>query len=96
MFYGHPVQDAIPYHKRSLLQSWHDQKLSVDMEAAKRKEKLEKYYNRGTRKLEQLQVNDSVCVQNNHTKRWDRYGRVMKCYYQLRQYLIKFKSGLMI
>ena len=96
MLYGHPVQDAIPCHKSSLSRSWHDKKLRVDREAAKRKEKLEKYYNRGTRNLEQLKINDPVCTQNNRTKRWDRYGRVMECYHQSRRYLIKLESGLMI
>ena len=96
MLYGHSVQDAIPCHKSSLSRSWHDEKLRVDREAAKRKEKLEKYYNRGTRNLEQLKVNDPICIQNNRTKRWDRYGRVMECYHQSRRYLIKLESGLMI
>ena len=27
MLYGHSVQDAIPCHKSSLSQSWHDEKL---------------------------------------------------------------------
>ena len=60
MLYGHSVQDPISCHKSSLLRSWHDEKLRVDREAAKRKEKLEKYYNRGTRNIEQLKVNDPV------------------------------------
>ena len=42
MLYGHSAQDAIPCHKSSLSQSWHDEKLRVDREAAKQKEKLEK------------------------------------------------------
>ena len=94
MLYGHP-QDAILYQKSSLSRSWHDEKLRVDREATK-KEKLEKYYNRGTRNLERLKVNDPVCIQNNRIKRWDRYGRVMECYHQSRRYLIKLESGLMI
>ena len=72
MLYGHPVQDIIPCHKSSLSRSWHDEKLRVDKEAAKRKEKLEKYCNRGTKTLEQLKINDPVCVQNTNTKKWDR------------------------
>ena len=92
MLYGHSVQDAIPCHKSSLSRSWHDEKLRVDREAAKRKEKFEKYYNRGTRNLEQLKVNDPVCIQ----LRGGRLGRVMECYHQSRQYLIKLESGLII
>ena len=95
MLYVHPVQYAIPCHKSSLSRSWHDKKLRVDTEAAKKK-KLKKYYNRGTRNLEQLKVNNPVFIQNNRTKRWDRYATVMKCYHQSRRYLIKLESGLMI
>ena len=91
--YGHPVQDAIPCHKSCLSRSWHDKKLRVDIDAAKRKEKSKKYFNRGTRNLKQFKVNDPVCVQNNRTKRWDRYGPVMECYHQSRRYLIKLESG---
>ena len=94
MLYGHSVQDAII--PCSLSRSWHDEKLRVDREAVKRKEKLEKYYNRGTRNLEQLNVNDPVCIQNNSTRRLDRYGRVMESHHQSRRYLIKLESGLMI
>ena len=79
MLYGHPVQDAIPCHKSSLSRRWHDEKLRVEKEAEKRKEKLEKYYNGCIRNVEQIKVNDPACIQNNCTKRWDRYGRVMEC-----------------
>ena len=47
MLLCHPVQDAIPCHKSSLSRNWHDDKLHIDSKAARRKEKLEKYYNRG-------------------------------------------------
>ena len=48
MLYGHPVQDAVPCHKSALTREWHDEKLKLDWEAAARKQKLEKYYNRST------------------------------------------------
>ena len=80
MLYGHPVQDAIPCHKSLLSRNWHDDKLRIDREAARGKEKLEKHYDRGAKPLTQLQLGDPVCVQNINTKRWDRYGQVMECY----------------
>ena len=96
MLYGHPVQDAIPCHKSSLPRNWYDDKLRIDREAARRKEKLEKYYNRGAKPLTRLKVGDPVCVQNINTKRWERYGQVMKCHQAQRRYLIKLESGLII
>ena len=94
MLYGHPVQNAIPCHKSSLARYWHDDKLRIDREAAKRKEKLEKYYNRSAKPSTQLKVGDPFCVQNINTKRWDRYGQVIECYQAQRRYLIKLESGL--
>ena len=96
MLYGHPIQDAIPCHKSSLSRNWHDDKLRIDREAARRKEGLEKYYNRGAKPLTQLKVSDPVCVQNISTKRWDRYSQVMEYYQAQRRYQIKLKSGLII
>ena len=80
MLHGHPVRDAIPCHKSSLPHNRHDDKLRIDREASRRKEKVKKYYNRGAKPLTQLKVGDPVCVQNIDTKRWDRYGQVMECY----------------
>ena len=57
MPYGHPVQDAILCHKSSLSRNWHDDKLRIDREAARRKEK---YHNRGAKPLTQLKVGDPV------------------------------------
>ena len=93
MLYGHPIQDAIPCHKSSLSRNWHDDKLRIDREAARRKEK---YYNRGAKPLTQLKVGDFVCVQNINTKRWNGYGQVMECHQAQRRYLIKLESGLII
>ena len=78
MLYGHPVQDAIPCHKSSLSRNRHNDKLQSDREAARRKEKSEKYYNRGAKPLTQLKVGNPDCVLNINTKWWDRYGQVTK------------------
>ena len=96
MLYGHPVQDAVPCHKSALTREWHDEKLKVDREAAARKQKLEKYYNRSTRSLQPLNVGDPVCVQNAVTKRWDRYGTILERYENARRYLIKLEFGMII
>ena len=96
MPYDHPVQDLVPCHKRVLKRSWHDEKLRVDREAALRKQKLEAYYNKNVKSLKPLAVGDLVCVQNTNTKRWDRYGKVLECYYKIRRYLIKLTSGMVI
>ena len=65
LLYGHPVQDDIPCHKSSLFLNWHDDKLRIDRKAARRREKLEKHYNRGAKPLTQLKVgvtNKEICL----------------------------------
>ena len=78
--YGRSVQDAIPHHKSLLFCSWRNGNLQIYREAAKRKEASEKYYNRGSKPFTQLKVGDPVCEHNINAGRWDRYGRVMKCF----------------
>ena len=92
---------VIPYRTLSPVTNvlYHEVGMTKNFELTgkqQKEKKLEKYYNRGTRNLEQLKVNDPVCIQNNRTKRWDGYGWVMECYQQSRRYLIKLESGLMI
>ena len=53
MLYGLPGLDAILCCKSSLCRNRHDHKLRIDREADRRKEKLEKYYNRGAKPLTQ-------------------------------------------
>ena len=43
ILYGLFVRDGIPCYKSSLSRNWHDDKLQIDREAARRKKKLEKY-----------------------------------------------------
>ena len=69
MLYGHPVQSAIPCHKSSISHNLQDDKLQIDREAARPKEKLEKYHSRGAKPLTQPKAGDPVCVQNITRKR---------------------------
>ena len=65
MLYGHHVHDAISCHRSLLFRNWHDDNLQIEKKAAKRKEKLEKYYNRGAKPLKQLKVGDPVSLTQN-------------------------------
>ena len=59
------------FASRRVARECHNEKLKVDREAAARKQKLEKYYNRSARSLKPLNVGDPMCVQNAVTKQWD-------------------------
>ena len=96
MIFGHAIQDNLPAHKSALDRNWHDEVLRVDREAAKRKQTLEEKWNRSSRSLPVLNVQDSVLVQNQISKKWDRQGTVMERNLKIRRYLIRLESGMMI
>jgi len=96
MIFGHAIQDNLPAHKSALDRKWHDEVLRVDREAAKRKQTLEEKWNCSSRSLPVLNVQDSVLVQNQISKKWDRQGTVMERNLKIRRYLIRLESGMMI
>lgn len=96
ILYGRPTQDALPAHKSFFSKNWHDQMLEHDRKYAEHREKLEYYYDRGTRSLPALPVGTPVAIQNPKTRKWDRYGVIQEKNEDLRRYVIRLPSGMIV
>lgn len=93
---GKPLQDTVPAHKSLFTRDWHSKVLEFDQNFANRRDKMEQLYNRGARDLPPLRVGDPIAIQNKRTKKWDRYGVVQEVFPEIRRYLIRLASGMMI
>ena len=92
ILYGHPVRDLLPAHRRNFSAEWQVAADRADVSAAARQEQIEERYNSRAADLPELQVGTPVAVQNQDTKRWDRYGIVVEAGPN-RRYFVKLQSG---
>ena len=76
VLYGRPVRDLLPAHLRDLSAEWQVAADRADASAAARQEQIEERYNSRAADLLELQVGTAVAVQNQDSKRCDRYGVV--------------------
>ena len=92
ILYGRPVRDLVPAHRRNFAAEWQTSADAADAAAARRQERVEARYNSRATDLPVLQVGARVAVQDQDTKRWDRYGQITEVG-KNRRYLIKMTSG---
>ena len=89
--FGHPVQDTLLAHRRSIAQKWQRSSKEADKAATTRKH-AEQAYNQHTQELTDLSIGSHVAIQNPTSKLWDIYGVVTALASQ-RRYLVRTKSG---
>ena len=68
--YGHPIQDALPAHRRSFSAEWQRKTADIEQQAAKTLETSTQYYNTHAHYLPEIHVGSSVALQNPQTKLW--------------------------
>ena len=92
ILFGRPMQDLLPAHRRNFRPEWQKSAEEAESAAAQRQEQVELQYNVRATDLPALKVGNQVAVQDQATKRWDRYGEVVEvCDH--RRYLVKLASG---
>ena len=89
------MQDLLPCHKNAMKRQWQDKLEDIDRKASERKEKSERL-NKPGRLLKPLHVGDRVVVQHCKTKKWDRYGIIQECHPDIRRYIIRCESGMLL
>ena len=92
ILYGHPVRDMLPAHRRNFSAEWQNAADGAEGAAARRQERIEERYNSRAADLPALKIGNRVAVQNQDTKRWDRYGEIAEVG-KHRRYLIRMQSG---
>ena len=90
--YGHPIQDALPAHRRSFSAEWQHKTADIEQQAAKTLETSTQYYNTHAHYLPEIHVGSSVALQNPQTKLWDIYGTVTEIGPH-RRYYVRTQSG---
>ena len=83
MLYGRPIRDHLPALLRThtIRREWTEIRDLREAAMAKRHMRNEQFYNRGTKQLSDLNIGDSVQVQNQHgslPRRWHTTGRVVE------------------
>ena len=90
--YGHPIQDTLPAHRRSFLPEWQRSLQEADQQAAYTMHHAETFYNTHARPLTDIEIGSTVALQNQQTKRWDIYGKVVAIGPH-RRYHVRTQSG---
>jgi len=93
--YGHPIQDALPSHRRSFSAEWQHKTTDIERQAAKTLETSTQYYNTPAHYLPEIHVGSSVALQNPQTKLWYIYGTVTEIGPH-RRYYIRTQSGCVL
>ena len=96
LLYGRPVQDTLPAHKSLFSKDWHRRLRAADIKFARNQQRLENNYNRGTKELPPLRVGTPVAIYDRRTKRWNRFGVVQEVQRDLRRYVIRLASGMIV
>ena len=83
MLYGRPIRDHLPalLSTHTIRREWTEIRDLREAAMAKRHMRNEQFYNRGTKQLSELNIGDSVQVQNQHgslPRRWHTTGRVVE------------------
>ena len=90
--YGHPVQDTLPAHRQSFSPEWQRSSQEADQQASHMLNQSEKFYNTHAHLLTDIEVGSSVALQNQQSKHWDIYGKVVAIG-PYRRYHIRTQSG---
>ena len=90
--FGHPVQDSLPAHRRSLAPEWQKSLEEADKDASASRHMAEQAYNQHTRELPDIKLGSHVAIQNPRSKLWDIYG-VVTALASHRRYIVKATSG---
>jgi transposase InsO family protein len=92
ILYGRPVRDMLPAHRRNFAAEWQTSADEAEVAAARRQDRVEELYNSRATDLPALQAGNKVAIQDQETKRWDRYGEIVEVG-DHRRYFIKLASG---
>ena len=90
--YGHPVQDTLPAHRRSFSPEWQRSSLEADQQATYTLHQAETFYNTHAHPLTDIRIGSTVALQNQQTKLWDIYGKVVTIGPH-RRYHVRTQSG---
>ena len=90
--YGHPVQDTLPAHRRSFAPEWQRSLQEADQQASHTSTQSETFYNTHAHPLTDIEIGSNVALQNQQSKHWDIYGKVVAIG-PYRRYHIKTQSG---
>ena len=75
--YGHPIQDTLPAHRRSFSPEWLRSLQEADQQASYMLHQSETFYNTHAHTLTDIKIGSTVALQNQQTKLWDIYGKVV-------------------
>ena len=92
--YGHPVQDTLPAHRCSFEPEWQCSAQEADQQATYTLQQSETFYNAHTHALTDIEIGSTVALQNQHTKLWNIYGKVVaigpnRRYYRVDEFLFR-------
>ena len=90
--YGHPVQDTLPAHCHSFSPEWQRSSQEVDQQAAHTLHQAETFYNTHAHPLADIGIGSTIALQNQQTKLWDIYGKVVAIGLH-RRYHVRTQSG---
>ena len=90
--FGAPLRSQVPAHWRSFEKKWQVNADQADRKRLKSKAKRKFYYDRLTRKREDLKPGSHVIVQDPVTGKWDKFAMVVGAP-DRRRYHLRFPSG---
>ena len=90
--YGHPIQDTLPAHCRSFSPEWQRSLQEANQQASYMLHQSETFYNTHAHTLTDIKIGSTVALQNQQTKLWDIYGKVVAIGPH-RRYHVRTQSG---
>lgn len=90
--FGHPIQDTLPAHRRSFAPEWQKSIEEAEQQATETMKDAKASYDAHTHSLPDIHIGSNVALQNQQTKLWDIYGRVVTIGPHHR-YHVKTKGG---
>lgn len=90
--FGHPIQDTLPAHRRSFAPEWQKSIEEAEQQATETMKDAKASYDAHTHSLPDIHIGSNVALQNQQTKLWDIYGRVVTIGPH-RRYHVKTKGG---
>lgn len=93
ILFGHSLRSHVPAHRNLFSQEWADKADALKKEKLSAlKEKAKTFYNRGSHSHAQLNLGQTVRIQDHATRRWDRSGKITGVG-RYRDYRVTLPSG---
>ena len=90
--FGHPLRSCVPAHRESFAQEWQKSAKECDKKANDLRCKAKFHYDKNASLLTDIPLGAEVWIQDPHSKRWDKIGKVVD-QGNFRDYYVKMPSG---